>query len=410
MKQWILYVGIGLLIMGGMLGTYWWFTTASEPAPSPPSMEKSDVGIQGEHQVNQAMPDHAGPELPPQETRTNTMFISPDRLQTIGVQFKKAAIRPLERTIRTVGLVEVDERQLEHVHTKIKGWIEKLYIKFTGEEVKKGQKLFEIYSPELVATQEEYLLALQSLRELGQSEFPEVARGAKDLLEATRRRFQLWDIRPNHIRDLEKTGKVLRTLPLHALISGFVLKIHVREGMYVTPEMEVYSLADLSNVWVLADLYEYEIQDVELAQEAAITLPYFPDEVFQGKVTYIYPVLEPKTRTVKVRFELPNPKWKLKPQMFANVEMKIPLGERLVVPNTAVLDSGTEQLIFVDQGEGKFEPRNVKTGVRTRDWYEIIEGVKPGEQVVTYGNFLIDSESSLKAAKAMMHGGHEKKK
>lgn len=408
MKQRFFYLLVGSLLVLGAAVIYWWLNLAPAPIPPQPPTEKSDTEIPAGHQ---AMPEHPEQDRSPRETTpAHTLFIDPERLQTIGVQFSKAAFRSLERTIRTVGLVEVDERRLEHVHTKIEGWIEKLYVKFTGEEIKRGQKLFEIYSPELVATQEEYLLALQGLRELGQSEFPEVARGAKELLEGTRRRFQLWDIRPNHIRELEQTGKVLRTLPLHAPISGFVLEMHVREGMYVTPKMEVYSLADLSNVWVLADLYEYEIQNVELGQEAAITLPYFPHEVFQGKVTYIYPVLEPKTRTVKVRYELPNPKWKLKPQMFANVEMKIPLGTRLVVPSTAVLDSGTEQLLFINKGEGMFEPRTVKTGIRTRDWYEISEGVKPGEQVVTYGNFLIDSESSLKAATGMMHGRHEKKK
>ncbi|GJL58840.1 MAG: hypothetical protein NPIRA03_16970 [Nitrospirales bacterium] len=337
------------------------------------------------------------------------IMVSPRKQQMIGVETEQVRVRTLTRTIRTVGLVEVDERLLEHVHTKLKGWIEKLYVKFTGEKVRKDQKLFEIYSPELVATQEEYLLALKAVRALGASEFPQVANASKRVLQSTRERFALWDITPNHIRDLEKSGMVLRTLPLHAPMSGYVLKMHVRDGMYVTPEMEVYTLADLSRVWVLADLYEYEIQDVELGQEATITLPYFSGEVFEGKVTYIYPVLEPKTRTVKVRYELPNPKWKLKPQMFANVEMKIPLGERLVVPNTAVLDSGTEQLVFVDTGEGMFDPRPVKTGIRTRDWYEIIEGLEPDEQVVTYGNFLIDSESSLKAATGMMHGGHEKK-
>lgn len=349
-------------------------------------------------------PDGGGGPGPP-----GAIAVDPRKQQLVGVRTEPAEVRALTRAIRTVGLVEVDERRLEHVHTKLKGWIEKLYVRFTGEEVRKDQKLFEIYSPELVATQEEYLLALKAVKNLGDSEFPQVASAAKRVLESTRERFSLWDITPDHIRDLERTGTVLRTLPLHAPMSGYVLKMHIREGMYVTPDMEVYTLADLSNVWVLADLYEYEIQDVELGQEATITLPYFHGETFDGRVTYIYPVLEPKTRTVKVRFELPNPKWRLKPQMFANVDMKIPLGERLVVPSTAVLDSGTEQVVFVDEGQGLFEARRVKTGVRTRDWYEIVEGVAEGEAVVTQGNFLIDSESSLKAATGMMHRDHGKK-
>ena len=257
----------------------------------------------------------------------------------------------------------------------------------------------------LVSTQEEYLLVLRAVRRLGNSEFSVVAESARSLLDVTSQRFALWDITPDHIRDLKRTGKVLRTLPLHALSAGYVLKMHVREGMYVTPTMELYTLADLSTVWILADLYEYEIPLVKLGQKASLTLPYFPGQVFTGEVTYIYPVLEPKTRTVKVRFELPNPEWALKPGMFANVELKIPLGKRLVVPNTAVMDSGTEQLVFVDRGNGMFEPREVTVGVKTRDWLEIRSGIDVGERVVTRSNFLIDSESNLKESVGMMMPG-----
>lgn len=353
------------------------------------------------------VPEGTGPKYETAVSKTKTgqeavppgmVRISPRKRQLIAVTTDKAEVRSLSRTIRTVGRVEVDERKLEHVHIKLKGWIEKMYIRFTGEEVRKGQKMFEIYSPELVSTQEEYLLALEAMRKLGTSKFPEVAEGARSLLKATRRRFEFWDIRENHIEELERTGTILRTLPLHAPISGFVSKINVREGMYVTPDLDIYTLADLSNVWVLADMYEYEIADVEIGQEAEVTLPYYQGRVFHGKVTYIYPVLDPKTRTVKVRFEFPNPDWKLKPGMFANVSLTIPLGERLVVPTSAVMDSGTEQLVFLYHEDGLFEPRHVSVGKRTREWVEITDGVAAGDQVVTNGNFLIDSESSLRAA------------
>jgi len=333
------------------------------------------------------------------------VMVSPQKQQLIGVRTEPATIRDLTHTIRTVGQVEVDERRLIHMHTKLEGWVQELYVKFTGEQVRKDQKLFEIYSPELVSTQEEYLLALKAVQSLGDSEFPEIAQSARSLLEATRQRFSLWDITPDHIRDLEQTGKVLRTLPLHAPSSGYVLHMAVREGMHVTPAMELYTLVDLSSVWVLADVYEYEIPLVELGQEATVTLSYFPGQTFKGKVTYVYPILEAKTRTVKVRFELPNPKWALKPGMFANIDLQIPRGKRLVVPNTAVLDSGTEQLVFIDRGQGMFEPRKVTVGVRTRDAYEILEGIRAGELVVTRGNFLVDSESNLKAAMEMMMPG-----
>lgn len=394
-RSWI-RVGIGVVVLALGIGLSWWFVGKLwEPVPT------TESGV--------APATRAGsvekPPITAAPMAAEGVMVSPRKQQLIGVKTEKAQVRPLTHTIRTVGLVEVDETKLRHVHTKLEGWVQKLYVKFTGEEVRKGQKLFEIYSPELVSTQEEYLLALKAVRTLGDSEFPEVAENARSLLEVTRQRFALWDITPDHIRDLERTGKVLRTLPLHAPSSGYVLNMQVRDGMHVTPAMDLYTLADLSPVWVLAELYEYEIPLVRLGEEAAITFPYFPGKVFTGKVAYIYPVLEPKTRTVKVRFELPNPGWKLKPGMFANVELQISRGERLVVPSTAVLDSGTEQLVFVDRGQGMFEPRKVTTGVRTRDWYEILEGIEPGEPVVTSGNFLIDSESNLKAATEMMMPG-----
>ena len=361
-----------------------------DEAESPPTVNEMGKEMEGMN-MSPAAPD--------------SVMVSARKQQMIGVKTTKAQVQRLTRNMRTVGQVEVDERLLEHVHIKLEGWVEKLYVRFTGEEVKKDQMLFEIYSPDLVATQDEYLLALKSVKELGDSEFEEVAEGARSLLEVTKRRFALWDITPDHIEELERTGKVLRTLPLHAPISGYVLNMNLREGMYVTPDLELYTLADLSKIWVLADFYEYEIPEVKMGQLASIELAYFPGKKFRGKVTYIYPVLDPKTRTVKVRFEFPNPEWKLKPGMFANVDLTIPLGNRLVVPNSAVLDSGTEQRIFVTKGEGMFEPRKVRVGIRTQKWYEILDGVKEGEIVVASANFLLDSESNLKSASGMMMPG-----
>lgn len=377
------WVGFLAVIVAVGVGAYWWFMVRPPELMHPPQTSTSS----------------------PIPAQNKGVMVSPEKQRMIGVKTEPATIRDLTHTIRTVGQVEVDERRLTHMHTKLEGWVQELYVKFTGELVQKDQKLFEMYSPELVSTQEEYLLALKAVRSLGDSEFPEVAQNARSLLEVTRQRFSLWDITPDHIRDLEKTGKVLRTLPLHAPGSGYVLHMAVREGMHVMPAMELYALADLSTVWVLADVYEYEIPLVKLGQQATMTLSYFPGQTFKGKVTYVYPTLETKTRTVKVRFELPNPQWALKPGMFANIDIQIPRGKRLVVPNTAVLDSGTEQLVFIDQGQGMFEPRKVTVGVRTRDAYEILEGIQAGELVVTRGNFLVDSESNLKAATEMMMPG-----
>jgi Cu(I)/Ag(I) efflux system membrane fusion protein len=361
-----------------------------------------------EKPVEMPMPAHNGQEENPKQEMpvagNNTMTIAPERLQTIGVKFEEAARRPLVKMIRTVGRVEIDERLIARVNIKFEGWIDTLLVSAIGDHVKKGQKLFTIYSPDLVATQEEYLLALQGVRELGASEFPEVARGAKSLLEATKRRFQLWDITENHIRDLESTGKVLKTLPMHSPITGTVIRMEARTGTYVTPGTELYMIADLSHIWILADIYEYELPFISVGQEAKVTLTYDPRTVLTARASFIYPTLDPQTRTAKVRFTLENLHEKLKPDMYANVELKIPLGTRLAIPRDAILESGERHVIFIHHGGGKLEWRNVKLGVQAGDWVEVVEGLKEGDHIVTSANFLIDSESQLKAAVGGMAG------
>ncbi len=407
MKQWMFYLGLGVLILGGVVGTFWFLnreptivspgssgqTTAQESA-------KPAVGQrpEHEHQGSGSASEQLTPPMP------NTLTIAPERLQTIGVRFEEAARRPLARNIRTVGRVEIDERRLARVNIKFEGWIEDLRVSAIGDHVKKHQILFTIYSPDLVATQEEYLLALQGIRDLGKSEFPEVARGAKDLLEGTRRRFQLWDITEDHIQDLEQTGKVLRTLPIHSPITGTVLKMEARAGTYVTPGTELYMIADLSRIWIMADIYEYELPLIRLGQKATVTLSYDPQTRLIGTVGFIYPTLDPQTRTAKVRFEVENPKEKLKPGMYANMELTIPFGNRLAIPRDAVLETGERQVIFIHHGGGKLEWRSVKLGVQTGEWVEVLEGVEEGEHIVTSANFLIDSESQLKSAVRGMAG------
>ena len=337
-------------------------------------------------------------------SRPHTVTIAPERLQTIGVRFEEAAPRLLSRTIRTVGRVEIDERRLARVNIKFEGWIEDLRVSAIGDHVKQHQILFTIYSPDLVATQEEYLLALQGIRELGTSEFPVVAKGAKDLLKATRRRFQLWDITENHIQDLERTGEVLRTLPIHSPITGTVLKMEARAGTHVTPGTELYMIADLSRIWIMADIYEYELPLIQLDQKATVTLSYDPQTHLVGSVGFIYPTLDPQTRTAKVRFEVNNPGEKLKPGMYANVELTIPLGRRLAIPRDAVLETGERQMVFIHHGGGTLEWRDAKLGVQAGEWVEVLEGVKEGDHIVTSANFLIDSESQLKSAVRGMAG------
>ncbi|MBI3357230.1 MAG: efflux RND transporter periplasmic adaptor subunit, partial [Nitrospirae bacterium] len=299
------------------------------------------------------------------------MTIPPERLQTIGVKYQPVVSRPLEKLIRTVGRVAVDERRLAKVTIKFHGWIEQLFVSATGDHVKKGQKLFTIYSPDLLATQEEYLLALESRKQLEGSDLPEVARGSKDLLEATRHRLHLWDIGEEHIRELERTKQVTKTLPLHSPISGTVISKSILQGAHVEPGEELYTIADLSRLWILADVYEYELSFVKVGQKAGVTLSYDPGTVLTAHVSFIYPTLDPKTRTVKVRFELDNADEKLKPDMYANVELRVGLGTKLAVPQEAIIESGEKQVVFLHHGGGKLEPRPIKTGVKTGEWSEV---------------------------------------
>ncbi|MFH1490025.1 MAG: efflux RND transporter periplasmic adaptor subunit [Pseudomonadota bacterium] len=338
--------------------------------------------------------------------------ISPERQQLIGVKLGTVEIRPIRKVIRTNGRVDFDERRLVTVTPKIGGWIEELYVDFTGAFVRKGDPLLTIYSPELVSTQEEYLVALRARKDLIKSPFPEVVSSGNSLAESTRRRLKFWDISDDQIKALEDSGQPKKTMTLYCPYQGFVLEKMVFKGMNVSPGMVLYKLGDLSVVWIYADIYEYELPFIRLGQSASLKLDYRPGAVFTGKATYIYPSLDPKTRTAKVRFEFPNPDGALKPEMFAEVEIGIDLGRRLVLPEGAIIDTGSRRIAIIRKGSGFFEPREVKTGIRGEDYYEVLSGLKPGEQVVTSANFLIDAESKLKEAigamTGMEHGIHGK--
>lgn len=389
------------------------------PADSRPETMHDQSGMESHKGPAQRVPSEATHEMPDMEMAgdgsevggeqkqpgpAGIVTIPQERLQTIGVRYEPVARRPLQEVIRTVGRVTVDERRLAKVTIKFHGWIERLFVSATGDRVKKGQELFTIYSPDLVATQEEYLLALQARKQLGESEFPEVARSSQELLEATRHRLHLWDITEDHIRDLEWNKQVTKTLPIHSPITGTVIRKEVLQGTHVEPGEELYTIADLSHVWVLADVYEYELSFVKIGQEAAVSLSYDPGTILNGRVGFVYPTLDPKTRTAKVRFELDNPDEMLKPDMYANVELRVNLGTRLAIPQEAIIESGRKQVIFVHHGGGRLEPRLVKTGVRTGEWSEVLQGLNEGDHVVTSANFLIDSESRLKSAVDSMGG------
>lgn len=342
-----------------------------------------------------------GEQLPP-----GTVMITPEKQQLIGVKFGEVKYLPLSKTIRTVGRVTYDETKIARVHTKIDGWIEKVFVDFTGKLVRKGDPLISIYSPELVSTQQEYLLALKAKKYLSDSPIKEISSGADSLYEATKKRLLLWDVTEDQVRELESRGTPTKTMTLYSPIDGFVLTRNAFEMQRITPDTELYAIADLSTIWVLADIYESEVPMVKLGQTATMTLSYFPGETFKGKVTYIYPQLDNITRTLKVRLEFENPEIKLKPDMYANVELRIDYGQQLAVPEDAVLSSGTENIVFVAKEGGYFEPRPVVLGQKVGDLYIVLKGLKAGEKVAISGNFLIDSESRLKAAVGAM-AGHE---
>src|SRR3989338_8086629 len=332
--------------------------------------------------------------------------IDPTIVQSIGVRTEKVIKKPLRRTIRTVGRIDYDERKVTHIHTKIQGWVEKLYIDFTGKEVNKEDVLLEVYSPELVSAQQEYLLAIEYAKSLKDSKVEGVTSGAESLLESARKRLQLFDVAEHQIKELEETKKPKKTLHIHSPVHGIVVQKNLLQGMFITPDTHLYVIADISKIWVYADIYEYEVPWVKVGQTAEITLSYFPGKVYRGVVTYIYPYLQAETRTVKVRMEFDNPDWELKPDMYANVKLESKIAESaILVPAEAVIRSGVRDIIIVSKGEGVFEQRDVKVGVDTGDGYlQILEGVKAGEDVVTSAQFLIDSESKLGEAVEKMRG------
>lgn len=333
-----------------------------------------------------------------------TVVLNPATQQLIGVRYAEVNRAHLTRTIKTVGLVQMNEEKISRVHVKVAGWLQKVYLNYVGKLVKKGQPLFTLYSPDLVSTEQEYLIALRGQTYLGDSPYPHAASGADALLEATRQRLRLWDITEDQIEQLQKTGKASDTMTLYSPVDGFVMTRNAYEQTYVTPETDLYDIMELSTIWVSVDIYEYEAPYVHVGQAASMQLSYFPGKTYQGRVTYVYPTLDPQTRTIKVRLEFPNPNQALRPSMYANVELTIDYGMQTLVPSEAVLNSGTRQVVFVAKPNGYFEPREIKVGNQLDGQTVVLAGLKPGEKIVASGNFLIDSESRLGTAMQGMAG------
>jgi len=401
-KSWLILL---ILILGAAgSGLYLYNRKLSQPTASANAAGSgSDAagknGMAGTPVGNEALSQPAGADH-----GVSQIFIAPERQQLIGVKSATAETKSVVKEIRTVGRVAYDETKITHIHTKVSGYIEDVFVDYVGKAVKAGDPLFTIYSPDLVATQQEYLLALKSNDLLKDSAFPWVSAGSNNLLEAAKQRLLLWDITPAEIETLQQSGQVKRALNIYSHVSGVVMERQAyHHGKYVTPDMDLYMLVDLSNVWVLGEANESDLSFLKIGQMAEIELPYSSNlNRRRGRIVFISPTLDPKTRTVQVRVEFPNPDLALKPEMFVNFKLGVDLGRHLLVPADAVLDTGTLQYVFVERGQGYFEPRTVKVGAKTEDSYVIESGLKAGEQVVTAANFILDSESRLKGAFANM--------
>lgn len=406
MKKKNLLIIIGLILAAGIIFYFWKPGMLSKSKTAESVKAESVTGTQG----HSAETKETQAKTEVSETQeTPTVEISLEKQQLIGVKVTEVSVKPLQKIIRTVGRIEYDERRLGTVNTKIEGWIEKLYVDYTGRYVKKGEPLAEIYSPDLVATQQEFLNVLKWARQSTESRenkySPMISKDADAMVEAAKQRLRLWDITDAQIKKIEETGKPVRTLIIYSPVSGYIVQKMAIQGMRVMPGEKLFDVADLSTVWVVSDIYEYELSLIKTGQTAKISLSYLQGKEFSSTVDYIYPTISGETRTAKVRFTISNPGGQLKPQMFTNVEIKIDMGKRLAIPDDAVIDTGTRQIVYVDKGEGYFEPREVMLGLRAEGFSEVTMGLKAGEKVVSSATFLIDSESQLKGVTPI--GGHK---
>ena len=338
---------------------------------------------------------NAGAALP--ATPRGDVAIDARRQQLIGVRTAAVRRTTIAPEVRTTGTVRTDETRQVDVNVKLDGWIRDLYVDYTGQPVRRGERLFTLYSPDVLATQNEFILALKGRDQLQQSQVPDAREYADRLVEAARQRLALWDVSPSELATVERTREPVPAVTFTAPASGFVVEKTALRGMHVMPGQTLYKLADLSTVWVEADVYEQEMSFVRVGDRSTVTLDAYPGRAFSGRAIYVYPTVEEQSRTLKVRFQFTNPEGLLKPGMFANVELRGAEHPGLTIPANAVLDSGTQQLVFVAEGDGMFTPRRVKVGQRLGDDVEVADGLKEGEQVATSATFFLDSESQLRA-------------
>jgi len=354
--------------------------------------------------------DPAGANLKPvsagdlSKMEVGTVQITPEKQQLIGMKYEKVELGGGSRTIRAAGKVAIDETRIGHVHTKVEGWIDQVFVDFTGKLVKKGQPLLTIYSPDMLASERELLLAAKAKTIMRDSALPSGFDQSESLLQATRRRLELWDLSEAQIDQVLKTGEPIKNITVYSPMTGYITDRKAFPQLRVMPDTDLYTIVDLSRVWIMADVFEYEAPNIHLGQTARVSLDALPGRMFNAQIDFVQPQVDPMTRTLKVRLNMENPGLMLKPDMYADVEFLVNIPSKLTVPADAVLNAGERQTVFVDRGNGYFEPRHVKTGEREGDRIQILSGLTGGERVVTSGNFLIDSESQMKAAASGMGG------
>jgi len=389
----------GNLLLGAALAFFWWRSHAPGQEISLRSVLPQAIRSMLPEKMGPAAPS-AAPPAPPTTAEPSLVpiQISPQRLQSIGVKEGRVQLKTIADEIRTAGNVALDETRLSYVQVRFPGFIQKVFVDATYQYVRKGEPLFTIYSPELVATEREYLVARQNRNQVANSTIPGVASGAASLLDAAVDRLRQWQVPESEIDRLEKTGAVQQEIEIDSPVSGYVTERKAYPSTAVQPDMRLYAIADLSTVWVNAQVFQNDLAQVKVDTEAKITADTWPGRVLMGRVDFIYPDVDMQTRTARVRIVLHNPDPALSPGMFVKVALQVPMGEQLVIPATGILQSGNRQIAFVQRRDGYMEPRDVQLGSRVGDDFIVLKGLKEGERIVTSANFLIDSESQLQAA------------
>lgn len=397
-----LIVAISLnVLLAAALFAVWW--RARHSASSKSASEASPSAQMGNGAQAMGLPSSTVSNPPAGVADENDVPLAPvqltlQRMQSIGVKLGTVEMKQVSNDLRVTGNVEMDERRMAYVQLRFPGWIHKVFVDATYDRVRKGQPLFTIYSPDLVTTEQEYLLARKNQQRLGQSSVQGVAAGADTLVSAAKERLQQWEVPPSEIAKLESTGKVITDLTIDSPVSGYITERNALPNMYVQPETKLYTVADLSTVWVYGQVFQTDVGRIKPGDPAIVTVDAYPGKTFKGRVDSILPQVDMNTRTVRVRLLFPNPGLRLKPGMYVNVALKPPLGKAATIPASAVFHSGTRNLVFISKGEGTLEPREIEIGTRVGEDYVVLKGLRPGDSIVTSANFLIDSEAQLQAA------------